>query len=375
MPTLLLEPLTLAYLACLCATLLTLVLALSLRTAPQLPGVRLWVIGAGCCVLGIALNPTVPPLLWPGFRAISSSLQVLGLALLWLGMRRFRGVGGGRSWVLVGSLMFALLQLLWVFVTPQPGWRYLSLSLFGGAYIGLMVLELAGVPDGAGRREQRVLTVALLLALLVLAYRAIVVLFVTVPVASVDAGPPPFNSYALLGFSILLIVMLLCLQSWIVARVIDEAEISSQQDYLTGVLNRHGLLEQARRISADLRGQRAFALRIDVNRLSAINHVAGQRAGDVLLRVAAHTAKALLPAGSALGRWAGDEFVAFIPGIAAAQRFEVEYPRVVRRELMRLPDLPGGVLERLGLHEDIVKIRSVEYQGSLDALLELATRD
>ncbi|WP_167767126.1 putative bifunctional diguanylate cyclase/phosphodiesterase [Jannaschia formosa] len=90
-------------------------------------------------------------------------------------------------------------------------------------------------------------------------------------------------------------------------------------DPLTGTLNRASLQEALARAlgAAGVTGDLVGILAIDVDRLKAINDEHGAAAGDRRLREVADILRGSLRPGDALGRMAGDRFVAVLPAIEA----------------------------------------------------------
>ena len=87
-----------------------------------------------------------------------------------------------------------------------------------------------------------------------------------------------------------------------------------------------------------------------------------------MLRLAAHCALGLLPPNALMARWGGDEFMAFIPGVAAAQRFELEYPRAFTLAALRLPAFVGPRAPARRVTPS-VSLRSAEHLDSLQSTL------
>ena len=80
-------------------------------------------------------------------------------------------------------------------------------------------------------------------------------------------------------------------------------------DQLTGLRNRHGLLDA---VAANGDGPRAIAM-IDVDRLKAVNDEYGHGAGDDYIRAIGARLAANVSRRDLVGRWGGDEFVIVFP--------------------------------------------------------------
>jgi diguanylate cyclase (GGDEF)-like protein len=147
------------------------------------------------------------------------------------------------------------------------------------------------------------------------------------------AWPPSLPVFmlaaALSGLVALVLVLLLV---WLLLRLppILTAE-ESVRDLLTGVLSRSGLLQAYQQLPT---GTPVSVALIDVNGLKLMNDVQGHNAGDLFLHSIAQALASALPAGSLIGRWGGDEFVALTPSIS---------PEIVRDTLkVALRETPGA---------------------------------
>lgn len=99
------------------------------------------------------------------------------------------------------------------------------------------------------------------------------------------------------------------------ARAEEEVRRLSLTDELTGVLNRRGLLVhigRARKLP-QRRGVPCVLLFADLDGLKRVNDDFGHTAGDRLIKRAARALEAALRDVDVVGRWGGDEFVAFLP--------------------------------------------------------------
>jgi diguanylate cyclase (GGDEF)-like protein len=93
-------------------------------------------------------------------------------------------------------------------------------------------------------------------------------------------------------------------------QILDEI---SKSDELTQIYNRRGFLTMVqRKIShAANRGKKAFVIYADMNNLKIINDRFGHEEGDYSLKLIADILKESLDEDSIVGRFGGDEFVAF----------------------------------------------------------------
>jgi len=130
----------------------------------------------------------------------------------------------------------------------------------------------------------------------------------------------------------------------------ENARRLAEIDPLTGLLNKRGFSEAMVQFiqSAEDRGQLVAAMMIDLDNFKFINDFYGHHAGDLLLAETAAKIGRILPQGSPLGRFGGDEF-------ACAIAFDRAKPETVEQwveallEAIRHPvEANGSTLEATG---------------------------
>jgi diguanylate cyclase (GGDEF)-like protein len=98
----------------------------------------------------------------------------------------------------------------------------------------------------------------------------------------------------------------------------DKLVIQASRDLLTGLPNRRAM---ERQLASRVRRAEPFtAIYIDLNGFKKINDIHGHAAGDELLRQVGARLRTVLGADHTIGRWGGDEFVAFVEGGTAEAR-------------------------------------------------------
>lgn len=109
------------------------------------------------------------------------------------------------------------------------------------------------------------------------------------------------------------------------SRLLDELHRLATTDVLTGVRNRGAFLTVAEElfVRGKVTGQPVAALMIDVDHFKAINDTHGHATGDAVLHAVAETCRAQLRGSDLLGRYGGDELVAFLPDTDLADALRV----------------------------------------------------
>lgn len=125
------------------------------------------------------------------------------------------------------------------------------------------------------------------------------------------------------------------------SRMAESHEHMAHHDVLTERLNRRGLERALETRRAGAGGEPSAVVYIDLDRFKAINDVFGHAVGDAVVIEVADRLDAMLPAGAALARIGGDEFVALLPGhdLDAAHRIAVR----LHEALVSTPVLADGL--------------------------------
>lgn len=89
-------------------------------------------------------------------------------------------------------------------------------------------------------------------------------------------------------------------------------DFTSQHDTLTKLYNRTGVMQKVPELVAGHEHEHFAAIMADLDHLKQINDTFGHISGDFAIKTAADLMKESLPEGSILGRFGGDEFMAFL---------------------------------------------------------------
>ena len=149
--------------------------------------------------------------------------------------------------------------------------------------------------------------------------------FVIKPLIAIEAGGPGSTSasylntaYALLsqstGIVLALAVALMTLAIY-VNRMLSDANLRSETDTLSGLLNRRGFTERAEETLriADRSGGPVTLVLADIDHFKAVNDTYGHEAGDRVIKAFAQVMSDVA-AGQAVGRIGGEEFAILLSG-------------------------------------------------------------
>ena len=112
----------------------------------------------------------------------------------------------------------------------------------------------------------------------------------------------------------------------------DEARYLAYHDTLTGLPNRRLLDDRLRQavFLAQRREARVALMVVDLDRFKQVNDALGHRAGDAVLREAAHRIAGCLRKADTLARHGGDEFVVVIPDLQLETDCQVVAEKILR---------------------------------------------
>lgn len=149
-----------------------------------------------------------------------------------------------------------------------------------------------------------------------------------------------------------------------------ENDHRARHDSLTGLPNRHGLVNvaNARLAAARGSGRPLSLLFVDLDGFKAVNDTYGHAAGDTLLKLVAERLRQMLRADDVAARIGGDEFVMLVDDREEAETLALAQTLIA--EVSSSYDLGGGLQANIGLSIGIAM--APEHGESIEALLAAA---
>jgi len=149
-----------------------------------------------------------------------------------------------------------------------------------------------------------------------------------------------------------------------------ENDHRARHDSLTGLSNRHGLVNvaNAKLTAARGNGRSLSLLFIDLDGFKAVNDTYGHAAGDTLLKLVAERLRQMLGADDIAARIGGDEFVMLVDDRNEAETLVLAETLIA--EVSSSYDLGGGATANISLSIGIAM--APEHGASIEALLAAA---
>ncbi|KAA0239023.1 diguanylate cyclase [bacterium] len=148
--------------------------------------------------------------------------------------------------------------------------------------------------------------------------------------------------------------------------LVEELDFLARHDQLTGLLNRSSAMEAAQNplIACGLTGRPFSVVVFDIDNFKSVNDAYGHLAGDEVLHSLAGVMRQAAREGDIMGRFGGEEFVAFLPAASLEQAVTVaERVRALVKEF-RIP-IGDGVFTSVTISAGVAEI-----PGSAETLRE-----
>ncbi len=125
-------------------------------------------------------------------------------------------------------------------------------------------------------------------------------------------------------------------------RLVSELDHVAKQDHLTGMLHRGSAMEAAKEalIACALGGQSFGVVLFDLDLFKSINDSYGHLMGDEVLRDLSGVLRQATRGADIIGRFGGEEFIAFLPGaeLPAVKAFAERVRVAIEKSLVRIGD-------------------------------------
>ncbi|TVV73223.1 sensor domain-containing diguanylate cyclase [Sphingomonas solaris] len=294
-------------------------------------------------------------------------LSIVVSALLAIGFRQRAGARTYLPWLLLGGVGTILLVFCTTYVVPEVAIAKAAPQIFRG----VVLMLAAGAVMTPGRRTNAAERSAVGMLW------AFALFSVIVAVVAIGWGGPASHLAGLdrwillLGLPTAFAGTGLFAVFLIAADLAERMRLLASRDPLTGILNRRGFEEEARRVIANaVRHRQPLSLALaDLDRFKAVNDMHGHAAGDALLCRFAGMIGEAVRTGDLFGRIGGEEFVLLLvntPGEAAVAVVDRLRREVATQTLDTDP--PMTVTTSFGVAE------LVPGEASLDTLIARADR-
>lgn len=167
---------------------------------------------------------------------------------------------------------------------------------------------------------------------------------------------------------------------------VADLERKSRTDELTGLMNRRGFNEEAKRLEAIFARERegghdeiaAALLMIDLDGFKEVNDTCGHAGGDKCLQIIAERVKEVLRESDVFARMGGDEFSIFLPedneagAVEAAQKVRRAIEDVTKDMHREYPNYKGSLSASIGIVPTTGNGEVAGKRTSIKDLLSLA---
>jgi len=302
---------------------MTLLLALAAWHAGTEQGLRHWALGNCALMLGLLLNVNQEHLHHSLSIVLANGLMTLGLGVIWLGVRAFKGSSQPQWGTICAAAVIMVLLWFFRFQVDRLDIRYAISSVILGGLCLMCAKELLI------RAAQPLRTaywfsggIALLYGFCLVA-RPVAALFGWQ--AELPLLDSPLQNLTLLGAMLAQIGMASGFILMTHYRTAEALHRLSERDALTNTLNRRSLQEQAH-VLLELMAQRSqpvTLIMVDADHFKRINDEFGHQTGDAVLchlvaRIGQH-----LRSDDLLGRFGGEEFTLILPGLDTERAAQV----------------------------------------------------
>ena len=304
---------------------MTLVLIMAAWHSGSEKGLRHWALGNLALTMGLVLNISQGLLHHSISQILAAGLMALGLSVIWLGVRAFKGASQPQAGPMLATLLVMLLLVYFHYIHDSSLARQATVGLCLGVLALLPARELL-VPARPPLRRAYWFTGSIMLfsglGLLLRAALGGENSLVSADESAMSAG---LQHATLLGVMVAQIGMAGGFILMTHYRTIMALQQLSEHDALTGTLNRRSMHDRAQALLDSALHQQlpATLVMVDADHFKRINDEFGHQTGDAVLCHLVSRIRQHMRSNDLLGRFGGEEFVLLLPGLDADDATEV----------------------------------------------------
>lgn len=304
---------------------MTLVLSMAAWHSGSEKGLRHWALGNLALTMGLVLNISQGLLHHSISQILAAGLMALGLSVIWLGVRAFKGASQPQAGPILATLLIMLLLFYFHYIHDNASARQATVNICLGVLALLSARELL-VPASAPLRRAYWFTGSIMLLSGVgLLLRAALGIESTLMANSETEVLQGLQHATLLGVMVAQIGMAGGFILMTHYRTMMALQQLSEHDALTGTLNRRSMHDQAQAVlnASQQQGLPATVVMVDADHFKRINDEFGHQIGDAVLCHLVSRIRQHMRSNDLLGRFGGEEFVLLLPGLDAGDAGKV----------------------------------------------------
>lgn len=304
---------------------MTLVLIMAAWHSGSEKGLRHWALGNLALTMGLVLNINQGLLHHSISQILAAGLMALGLSVIWLGVRAFKGASQPQAGPILAALLIMLLLVYFHYIHDSAYARQATVGVCLGVLALLSARELLVPASTPLRRAYWFTGSIMLLSGIGLLLRAVLGIDDSLLTAGETEVNRSLQHATLLGVMVAQIGMAGGFILMTHYRSMMALQQLSEHDALTGTLNRRSMHDKAQHLlDATLqRGLPATLVMVDADHFKRINDEFGHQTGDAVLCHLVSRIRQHMRSDDLLGRFGGEEFVLLLPGVDAREAEEI----------------------------------------------------